>query len=165
MYPISVKLDIFDLYGINLRSGDNILAEDTVSRKYKYGYIGRVDRKKGYFHAVKILKRLSKNYRTVLDLLIWDSKDLEEVPQPSHNFDILTGGRDKAIPIFADIENVILPYEDLSTTIAFPLVLFEAALCGCNVFTTAEIRKFALAEFPNLENIVFDLNHLEKNSH
>jgi len=161
IYPFSIKLDLLDLYKIEKLPENLNAALQPRYRKYMYGYVGRVDKEKGFFVAVEIIQRLSERYKTVLDLLVWAPGDLEYVPTEKNNLKILTGGRDKNKPIFTDVENIILPYESLNTTIAFPLVLLEAVLSGCNVFTTTEVRTLALTEFPSLAKNVFDLKTLE----
>ena len=71
----------------------------------------------------------------------------------NENLMIIHGSRDKPQPSFANIKALLLPYEDLSTTIAFPLVLLEACLEGCTVFTTAKV----LAEEFEFPQLVFTL--------
>lgn len=160
IYPFSTRLDLLDLY----EKGAEATAEPSdqgAPRRFEFGYVGRVDEEKGFFVARDILKSLSKSHEVVMDILVWSDADKAEIPAPTERLHIVDGSRTKSAPIFTEIDNVILPYKDLSSTIAFPLVLLEACLENCTVYTTAKVKELALKEFPSLVGQVKDIADLD----
>ena len=141
--------------------------EDTYEgiRPYKYGYVGRICTKKGFYKFIGFVEDLNSRYaekeRFLLDLLLWNTDEehifLNTYKKPS-NLTISTKNKEQfQYPNYSMIRNLILPYESIGTSIAVPFVPIEALLSGCNVFLPAslhEIFGWIMVENKNLRGKV-----------
>lgn len=155
IYQRSVKLDLLHLYGIKK------VPSCELERNYKYGYVGRIDIDKGYSKAVELMESLSINNTCVLDILIWDDAELKYLPSGNKNLDVRWGNKSKGVPPYSEIKNLILPYKSLSSTIAFPLVVLEALVNGCCIYTSAEVAELAANELPAFSHMIFSIQELQ----
>jgi hypothetical protein len=157
LYPLSKYINIYDLY---ISTGFTKITNKKKSRKYEFGYVGRVDEEKGYFVARDLMISLSIKKKCLLDILIWSETELKDLPKPNNNLTIIHGRRQKGYPIYKDIKNLILPYKSLQSTIVLPLVTIEALLNGCNVYTSPEVRKILKSEAPKLIQNVYSIEKI-----
>lgn len=160
--PYYYKSEILNLYDLYSQDSLGSCEMGSAERKYKFGYIGRIDRDKGYFEAKEILLKLSLDNKCLMDVLLWSDTDIRHLPpRDTENLDIIVGGRDKMPPKFHEIDALILPYRSLDSTIAIPLVLLEACLSGCIVYTSDVIVSLMHDEFPQLKPYIKTIRNLQ----
>ena len=143
-------IDISALINSNLINSqhDNV-NNNLEDRKFDIGYIGRIDREKGFFNALDILsnKKLN-NFAKSMDLLLWDTpEELEIISKLKKEQNILgikfkfTEKTSNSLPNYQNMKAVLLPYKNFDSTIRIPLVIFEALKAGCLVFLPEWIKR------------------------
>lgn len=106
-------------------------------RKFNFGYVGRVDVAKGFHRFIEIANQIcqEEEYTVCANLLIWSKSEAKlaqrlATSQISMQFTAKSGA---AAPYYNNIDVLLLPYVDLSSTVAIPFVVLEALSAGCKV--------------------------------
>jgi glycosyltransferase involved in cell wall biosynthesis len=142
--PMIINENIRDLnYGFELTKNKN--------REIDIAYVGRVDKDKGFFDALEVMKSPDfKKYNKLMQLLLWETNHEKRILSAiqtgtiTENFKIESSSKyNSNPPSYNNIKLLILPYGSLETTIRIPLVIIEAILHGCIVLLPSWIREDA----------------------
>jgi len=166
-----INLDIPEIIISNLELKFNS-AINISNRKYDIAYVGRIDKSKGFFEALEIMRNKSLNkYSMLMQLLLWETELENKVFRKIKNEDLTenisikqSSKYNSKMPIYSDIKILLLPYTSFQTTIRIPLVIIEAILHGCLVILPAwvqddlpliKIIDKCRNKYPNTGNILF----------